>query len=431
MLDLGFVRNNLELVEEKLSQRGMASKLDMFREVDQKRRRVLTEVEALKNRRNRAGEEIARIKREKGNASEQIAEMKTVSDQIGVLDEQVRVLDEEMREILVTVPNLPHSSVPVGSSAEQNVEVRRVGEPRQFSFEPRPHWELGESLGILDLPRAAKITGARFAVYWDLGARLERALANFMLDVHTREHGYREVLPPAIVNSASLYGTGQLPKFAGDQFRLENSDYWLSPTAEVQLTNLFRDETLDASSLPISLTAHTPCFRSEAGSYGKDTRGVFRQHQFQKVEMVKFVHPTASYDELEKLTGNAEAILQQLKLPYRVMALCTGDLGFSAAKTYDLEVWLPGQNEYREISSCSNFESFQARRANIRFRTGGKGKSEFVHTLNGSGLAIGRTWIAVLENYQQEDGSVLIPDVLREYLGGAERIMADGDLEKR
>lgn len=430
MLDLGFVRNNLELVEQKLAQRGAASKIGQFREVDQKRRRLLTEVETLKNRRNRASEEIARLKRGQGDATEQIREMKIVSDQIKVMDEQVRTLDAELNDVLLSLPNVPHETVPIGSSAEQNQEVRRWGEPRNFSFPPRPHWEIGEALGILDLGRAAKISGARFAVYWDLGARLERALANFMLDVHTRENGYREVLPPAIVNSASLFGTGQLPKFAEDLFHLENTDLWLIPTAEVPVTNLFRDETLDGDLLPISLAAYTPCFRSEAGSYGKDTRGIIRHHQFQKVELVMFAHPSTSYDEHEKLTRHAESILQKLELPYRVVSLCTGDLGFSAAKTYDLEVWLPGQQTYREISSCSNFESFQARRANIRFRPGGKGKSEFVHTLNGSGLAIGRTWIAVVENYQQEDGSVLVPDALKTYLGGVERITADGMLVK-
>lgn len=430
MLDLGFVRNNLAMVEEKLAQRGTANRLKEFAELDQKRRRLLTEVETLKNRRNRASEDIARLKREKADATEPIREMKIVSDQIKEMDEQVRVLDAELHEILVNLPNVPHASVPVGSTAEQNQEVRRWGEPRNFSFTPRPHWELGEALGILDFARAAKITGARFAVYWDLGARLERALANFMLDVHTRENGYREVLPPAVVNSASLFGTGNLPKFAEDLFRLENTDFWLSPTAEVPVTNLFRDETLDGDLLPISLAAYTPCFRSEAGSYGKDTRGLIRQHQFQKVELVKFAHPATSYEEHESLTRAAESILQKLNLPYRVVSLCTGDLSFSAAKTYDLEVWLPGQNLYREISSCSNFESFQARRANIRFRSGAKGKSEFVHTLNGSGLAIGRTWIAVVENYQQEDGSVLLPEALHEYVG-AEKISADGALVKK
>ncbi len=430
MLDLGFVRNNLEMVAERLALKGAGSKLDRFREVDESRRKVLTESETLKNRRNRASEEIARIKREKGDAEPQIREMKVVSDQIKELDEQVKILDQEMTEILEGLPNLPHASVPVGTSEEQNEEVRRWGEPRKFPFTPRPHWELGEALGILDLPRAAKISGARFAVYWGLGARLERALANFMLDVHTRENGYCEVLPPSIVNSASLFGTGQLPKFAGDLFKLENTDFWLSPTAEVPVTNLFRDETLDASMLPVKMTAYTPCYRSEAGSYGKDTRGIVRQHQFQKVELVKLSHPDTSYDEHEKLTEDAEGILRKLNLPYRVMNLCTADLSFSSAKTYDLEVWLPGQAAYREISSCSNFESFQARRANIRFRPAGKGKSEFVHTLNGSGLAIGRTWIAIVENYQQADGSVVVPEALRNYLDGAERITADGVLVK-
>jgi seryl-tRNA synthetase len=422
MLDLAFVRENLELIERKLAERGWSMKLDGFREVDQKRRRLLTEVETLKNQRNKASDEIGQLKKLGQDAADRIREMKVLSGQIEILDEQVKQLDEQMREILVNLPNVPHASVPVGSSEEHNVEVRRWGDPPKFSFAPRPHWEIGESLRILDLGRAAKITGARFAVYWDLGAKLERALANFFLDVHGREHGYREVLPPSIVNSASLFGTGNLPRFAGDLFHLENTDWWLSPTAEVQVTNLFRDEVLDAAGLPISLMAYTPCFRSEAGSYGKDTRGIIRHHQFQKVELVKFAHPSTSYEEHEKLTANAEVILQKLQLPYRVVTLCTADLSPASAKTYDLEVWLPGQGYFREISSCSNYESFQARRANIRFRAGGKGKSEFVHTLNGSGLAVGRTWMAIVENYQQEDGSVLIPEVLREYLGGVERI---------
>ena len=422
MLDLAFVRQNFEQVEQRLAQRGMAGALGNFLDVDTRRRKLLTEVEALKNRRNLASKEIGRLQKEGLDAEGQKSEMRQLGDEIKRFDDEVAVLDDELRLILTSIPNIPHASVPVGRSAEDNQEVRRWGEPPRFSFEPRAHWDIGESLGILDLPRAAKITGARFAVYWDLGAKLERALANFMLDVHGREHGYREVLPPAIVNSASLLGTGQLPKFAEDLFRLQSTDLWLIPTAEVPVTNLYRDEVLDAADLPISLTAYTPCFRSEAGSYGKDTRGIIRHHQFQKVEMVKFAHPSTSYDELERLTGHAESILQKLGLPYRVVSLSTGDLGFSAAKTYDLEVWLPSEGKYREISSCSNFESFQARRANIRFRVGGKGKSDFVHTLNGSGLAIGRTWIAIVENYQQEDGSVLIPEVLRGYLGGAERI---------
>ncbi|HZP18390.1 MAG TPA: serine--tRNA ligase, partial [Terriglobales bacterium] len=322
-------------------------------------------------------------------------------------------------EILVGIPNLPHASVPVGKSSEDNVEVRRWGTPPKFDFNPKPHWELGEQLGILDLERAAKITGARFAVYWGVGARLERGLANFMLDVHTREHGYTEVLPPFMVNSDSMFGTGQLPKFAADLFRVPHGEkeLWLVPTAEVPVTNLYRDEVLEYSRLPISLTAYTPCFRSEAGSYGKDVRGIIRQHQFQKVELVKFSRPEDSYDQLEKLTHDAEMVLQKLGLHYRVVTLCTADIGFSSAKTYDLEVWLPGQRLFREISSCSNFEAFQARRANIRFRREGKSKSEFVHTLNGSGLAVGRTWLAILENYQQADGSVLVPEALQPYMG--------------
>jgi len=422
MLDLAFVRDNLELVQAKMALRGARVDLDGFRELDRQRRQAITEVEKLKAQRNQANDEIARLKKNGQDASGQIAEMKQVSTAIKGLDESVSELDGRLRDLLKTLPNLPHSSVPEGASAEQNVEVRRWGTPRTLAFTAKSHWELGETLGILDLERAAKITAGRFAVYMGQGARLERALQNFMLDLHTSEHGYTEVLPPFMVNSDSAYGTGQLPKFAEDLFKLEGHDLWMVPTAEIPLTNLYRDEVLDAERLPISLSAFTPCFRSEAGSYGKDVRGITRQHQFQKVEMVKFAHPASSYDELEKLTNNAETVLQRLELPYRVMALCTGDLGFGSAKTYDLEVWLPGQNTYREISSCSNYEGFQARRANIRFRTGGKGKSEFVHTLNGSGLAIGRTWLAILENYQQEDGSVVIPPALRTYMNGMERI---------
>jgi seryl-tRNA synthetase len=352
--------------------------------------------------------------------------VREIGESISQLEQQATAIDEEFRQALASVPNMPHESVPAGKSAEDNVEVRRSGQPPQFSFEPKAHWDLGPELGILDFERAAKITGARFAVYWDLGARLERALANFMLDVHTRHHGYTEVLPPYAVNSASLYGTGQLPKFAADLFKLENTDFWLAPTAEVPVTNLFRDETLDAESLPVSLVAYTPCFRSEAGSYGKDVRGIIRQHQFQKVELVKFTRPEQSYDELEKLTADAEDILVRLGLPFRTVVLSTGDMGPSSAKTYDIEVWLPGQGLYREISSCSNYEAYQARRANIRAKSG-KGKPEFAHTLNGSGLAVGRTWVAVIENYQQADGSVVIPDALRPYLN-AERITKRGDV---
>src|ERR1700747_2841372 len=427
MLDLNFVRDNLALVEEKLRQRGMnpAEVLKDFGAIDGERRQAITAAETLQARRNRASEEIAKLKKSGQDASAQIQETKELREQIQESERKAAEQEARLREILTSLPNLPHASVPVGKSTEDNVETRRWGTPPQFDFKPRPHWELGEELGVLDLERAAKLSGARFAVYWALGARIERALANFMLDLHTREHGYTEVLPPYLVNSDSMYGTGQLPKFAADSFRVPHGekDLWLIPTAEVPVTNLYRDETLDGARLPISLTAYTPCFRSEAGSYGKDVRGIIRQHQFQKVELVKFSHPQHSYDELEKLTRHAETVLQKLGLHYRVVALCTADIGFSSAKTYDIEVWLPGQTLFREISSCSNFEAFQARRANIRFRPEGKGKSEFVHTLNGSGLAVGRTWVAIVENYQQADGSVVIPEALRPYIG-AERITA-------
>ncbi len=425
MLDLGFVRDNLPLIEEKLRQRGMdpAEVLKDFRALDAERRRLITVAETLKAKRNRASEEIARLKKEKQDAGALMAETKELRAQGDEAEKQAAQKEEELRDIMARIPNIPHASVPVGNSAEQNAEVRRWGAPLKLDFTAKPHWELGEQLGVLDMERAAKLSGARFAVYWDLGAKLERALANFMLDLHTREHGYTEVLPPYMVNSASMYGTGQLPKFAADLFKCENADLWLVPTAEVPLTNLYRDETIEASRLPLSVTAYTPCFRSEAGSYGKDVRGIIRQHQFQKVELVKFTRPETSYDELEKLTNNAETVLQKLGLPYRVMALCTGDMSPSSAKTYDLEVWLPGQQLFREISSCSNFEAFQARRANIRWRPEGGKKSEFVHTLNGSGLAIGRTWLAILENYQQADGSVRIPPALQPYMG-VERITA-------
>jgi len=421
MLDLNFVRENLPLVEEKLRQRGMdpAAVLKDFWEVDTRRRQAITESETLKARRNRASEEIAKLKKAGQDANAQINETKDLREQIQEREKVAAELETQLQGILAGIPNLPNASVPVGKSAEDNVEVRRWGTAPKFDFAPKPHWELGEHLGILDLERAAKLSGARFAVYWDLGARLERALANFMLDLHTREHGYMEVLPPFLVNSESMYGTGQLPKFAADSFRVPHGekDLWLVPTAEVPVTNLYRDEILDAARLPVSLTAYTPCFRSEAGSYGKDVRGIIRQHQFQKVELVKFSRPEDSYDQLEKLTRDAEEVLQKLGLHYRVMALCTADLGFSSAKTYDLEVWLPGQQLFREISSCSNFEAFQARRANIRFRPEGKNKTELVHTLNGSGLAIGRTWVAIVENYQQADGSVLIPEALQPFMG--------------
>jgi seryl-tRNA synthetase len=425
MLDLNFVRDHLPQVEQKLGQRGMnpAEVLGEFRQLDGVRRQHIVELEGLQAQRNRASEEIARLKKAKQDASAQIAETKELREKIQALEGKVQEEDARLRELLAGIPNMPNASVPVGRTSEDNAEVRRWGKPPDSSFTPKPHWELGEQLGILDLERAAKLSGARFAVYWDLGARMERALASFMLDLHTREHGYTEVLPPYLVNSESMYGTGQLPKFAQDSFRVPHGDkdLWLIPTAEVPVTNLYRDETLEVARLPILLTAYTPCFRSEAGSYGKDVRGIIRQHQFQKVELVKFSRPESSYDELEKLTHDAEEVLQKLGLHYRVMALCTGDLGFSSAKTYDLEVWLPGQQLFREISSCSNFEAFQARRANIRYRPEGKSKTEFVHTLNGSGLAIGRTWLAIIENYQQADGSVVIPEALRPYMG-VERI---------
>jgi len=421
MLDLAFVRDHLPLLEDKLRQRGMdpAEVLKDFREIDTQRRQAITQMETLKAERNRASEDIARLKKSGQDASSQVEQTKALREKSQELEKAAEEQDSRLRQILTNIPNVPHASVPVGHGAEANVEVRRWGAPPKLDFAPKPHWELGEQLGVLDLERATKITGARFAVYWDLGAKLERALANFMLDLHTREHGYIEVLPPYLVNSDSMYGTGQLPKFAADLFRVPHGekDLWLIPTAEVPVTNLYRDETLEAARLPVCLTAYTPCFRSEAGSYGKDVRGIIRQHQFQKVELVKFAHPERSYGELEKLTANAEHVLQKLGLHYRVMALCTGDMGFSSAKTYDIEVWLPGQQVFREISSCSNFESFQARRANIRFKPEGKGKSEFVHTLNGSALAVGRTWLAILENYQQADGSVIIPEALRPYMG--------------
>jgi seryl-tRNA synthetase len=421
MLDLNFVRDNLPLVEEKIRQRGMnpLQVLKDFGQVDTQRRQAISSAETLKAHRNRVSQEIATLKGSGQDALELIEESKNFRDEIQQLQKAAEEYDERLRKVLVGIPNLPHESVPVGRSAEENVEVRRWGSPPQFDFVPKPHWEIGEQLGVLDLERAVKLTGSRFAVYWDMGARLERALANFMLDLHTREHGYTEVLPPYLVNSDSMYGTGQLPKFASDLFRVPHGDkdLWLIPTAEVPVTNLYRDEVLDGSRLPISLTAYTPCFRSEAGSYGKDVRGIIRQHQFQKVELVKFARPEDSYQQLETLTQNAETVLQKLGLHYRVVSLCTADLGFSAAKTYDIEVWLPGQKVFREISSCSNFETFQARRANIRYRHEGKGKTEFVHTLNGSALAVGRTWLAVLENYQQADGNVSVPGVLRECMG--------------
>jgi seryl-tRNA synthetase len=427
MLDLAFVRDHLPLVEEKLRQRGMNpdAVLQDFHAIDVDRRAALTQAETLKAERNKATEEIARLKKEKQDATALINQTKELREKISEAEKIAEEADARLRNILIGLPNLPDDSVPVGKSEADNVEVRRWGTLPRFDFAPRPHWELGEELGVLDLERAAKLTGARFAVYWDLGARLERALMNFMLDLHTREHGYTEVLPPFLVNADSLYGTGNLPKFEADLFKvpLGDKNLYLIPTAEVPVTNLYRDETLDGARLPISLAAYTPCFRSEAGSYGKDVRGIIRQHQFQKVEMVKFTKPEQSWEEHEKLTRNAEAVLQKLGLHYRVMVLSTGDMGWSPAKTYDIEVWLPGQQLFREISSCSNYTDFQARRANIRYRPEGGKKTELVHTINGSGLAIGRTWVAIVENYQQADGSVLIPEVLRPYVG-ADRITA-------
>ncbi|MFQ5926246.1 MAG: serine--tRNA ligase [Terriglobia bacterium] len=422
MLELAFVREHADRVEASLRARGYRMTLDEFRRVDSGRRRAVTEVERLKAQKNETSEEIGRLKRAGKDASAQIGAMKGLSEQIKKLDARVDALDGELHELLLSIPNVPHPSVPVGDNPAHNREVQRWGEPPKFDFEPKAHWDLGPALDILDFERAAKMAGARFALYMGVGAKLERALANFMMDVHTREHGYTEVLPPFIVNSAALVGTGNLPKFAHDLFKLQETDYWLIPTAEVPVTNIFRNETLDPESLPLKFVAWTPCFRSEAGSYGKETRGIVRQHQFQKVELVKFARPEQGYEELESLTRDAAVILERLGLPYRVVVLCTGDMGFAAAKTYDLEVWLPGQGTYKEISSCSNFEAFQARRASIRYRLPGKTKTDYVHTLNGSGLAVGRTWMALIENYQQHDGSVVIPEVLRPYLDGRERI---------
>src|SRR5947209_2306051 len=425
MLDLGYVREHLPEVEERLRQRGINPEelLGGFRDLDARRRQAITAAETLKAERNKKSEEVGRRKRAGEDAAALMEETKSLREEGERQEKLAAQLEEELRGVMAQIPNLQHSSVPVGRTERDNVEARQWGTPRHFDFNPKPHWELGEQLGILDLERAAKLSGARFAVYWDLGARLERALASFMLDLHTREHGYTEVLPPFMVNSGSMYGTGQLPKFADDLFKCEQHDLWLIPTAEVPLTNLYRDEVLDPGRLPLSVTAYTPCFRSEAGSYGKDVRGIIRQHQFQKVELVKFTRPQESYQQLERLTRDAETVLQKLELPYRAMLLSTGDLGANSAKTYDLEVWLPGQQLFREISSCSNFESYQARRANIRWHPEGGKKTEFVHTLNGSGLAIGRTWLAILENYQQADGSVLIPEALRPYMG-TDRITA-------
>jgi len=423
MLDIKFLRAHFQEVKEKLKHRGEdLTDFERFEELDSKRRELIAQVEELKNQRNEVSQQIAALKREKKDAEPLIAEMRQVGERIKVLDDELRQVEETLETLLLSIPNIPHDSVPIGESEEDNVEIRKWGEPRQFTFAPKPHWELAEQLGILDFERAAKVTGSRFVFYKGVGARLERALINFMLDLHIEEHGYEEVLPPYLVNRTSMTGTGQLPKFEEDAFCIESEDYFLIPTAEVPVTNLHRDEILSAEQLPINYVAYSGCFRSEAGSAGRDTRGLIRQHQFNKVELVKFVKPENSYEELEKLTGHAEKVLQLLGLPYRVMSMCTGDLGFTAAKKYDIEVWLPSYETYREISSCSNFEAFQARRANIRFRRDLKAKPEHVHTLNGSGLAIGRTVAAILENYQQEDGTVVIPEVLRPYMGNREII---------
>jgi seryl-tRNA synthetase len=427
MLDLNFVRNNLELVEEKLRARGLdpAALLGDFRELDRERRARITQAESLQAQRNKLSQEVARSRKAGGDTAQVAAVMdqtRELKQETEELERSAAQAEDAMRKLLAAIPNLTQDSVPLGKSEADNVEVSRWGKQPAFDFAPKPHWDLGEDLGILDLARAAKISGARFAVYWGLGARMERALASFMIDVHTREHGYLEVLPPFLVNSKSLFGTGQLPKFAEDLFRCEGTDLYLIPTAEVPVTNLYREEVLEEAQLPVSLVAYTPCFRSEAGSYGKDVRGIIRQHQFQKVELVKFARPDQSSEEHEKLTADAEAILQRLELPYRKVLLCTADTGAASSKTYDLEVWLPGQGLYREISSCSNFEAYQARRANIRYKPQGKNKTELVHTLNGSGLAIGRTWLAILENYQQADGSVRVPKALQPYMGGEEVI---------
>lgn len=422
MLDAKFVRDNFEAVQAALRKRGLAFDLQDFLAADAARRRLLSEVEQLKHRRNTLSEEVGRRKRHGQDASDLIAETKDLGDRIKKLDDEVRACEERVEAVLLTAPNLPHASVPTGRDSSDNVEVRRWGEPRRFEFAPKPHWEIGEALGLLDFERAARMAQARFAVLTGLGARLERALINFMLDLHTKEHGYTEVFPPILVNAAAMTGTGQLPKFAEESFKTKDEGLYMIPTAEVPVTNLHREEILPPGTLPLSYVAYTPCFRREAGSHGKDTRGLIRQHQFNKVELVKFTEAGGSYEALEQMTRDAEAVLQRLGLPHRVVTLCTADMGFSAAKTYDLEVWLPSQATYREISSISNCEAFQARRASIRYRPAPKAPVEYAHTLNGSGVAVGRTWLAILENYQEADGSVRIPDALRPYMDGLERI---------
>jgi len=422
MLEAKYIRDHIDEVRQRLSLRGQNIDLEQFVQIDGERRKAIQEWEKLRALQKKVSDEVSKKKREGQDGADLIAEMKKVSQELKDLDGVVQEKEKGLNDFLLTVPNLPHATVPVGKDSSDNAEVRRWGEVPKFGFEPKAHWDIGEELGILDFKSGAKIAGARFTLYLDLGAKLERALINFMLDLHTREHGYREVLPPFMVNRFTMTGTGQLPKFEEELFKIEGTDYFLIPTAEVPVTNIHQDEVLEEEVLPLYYTACTPCFRKEAGSYGKDTRGLIRQHQFNKVELVKFAKPEHSYDELEKLLSNAEEVLKRLKLPYRVVNLCTGDLGFAASKTYDIEVWLPGQNTFKEISSCSNFEDFQARRAKIRYRISGKSKTEYVHTLNGSGLAVGRTLVAILENYQQANGSVIIPEVLRPYLYGVERI---------
>ena len=422
MLDIKFIRQNTDLVRQKLIERGQTLNLDEFISLEEQRRNILQEVESLRNERNTVSKQVGERKKHKEDASELIERMGAVSARIKELDETLARTEEQLNQIVMTIPNIPHASVVFGQGSEDNPVIRTWGEKRIFNFTPKPHWEIGENLNILDFSRGAKITGARFTLYRGAGALLERALINFMLDLHTQEHGYTEVLPPFLVNRDSMTGTGQLPKFEEDLFRIDKVDYFLIPTAEVPVTNIHRDEVLNEKDLPVYYVAYTPCFRAEAGSYGKDTRGLIRQHQFNKVELVKFATPESSYDELEKLTVNAEEVLKRLNIPFRTVSLCSADLGFSSAKTYDLEAWLPGQDTYREISSCSNFEDFQARRASIRFRREEGGKVDFVHTLNGSGLAVGRTVVAILENYQEEDGSVTIPEALRPYMHGMDRI---------
>ena len=418
MLDLNYLRDNIETARRRLAGRGFLLDVETFQRLDGERKNIIYEVERLRQRRNSASEDIAKLLREKVEVTDKRNEMKLVSQQIKDKEEALRTVEGNLFQFAATIPNLPDPAVPVGPTDEQNVEVRRAGDPPRFDFPPKAHWDLCPPLGILDLDRATKIAGSRFPLLAGMGARLERALINFMLDIHTKEHGYKEVLPPFMANSHSLFGTSNLPKFEGDLFKVRDTDYYLVPTAEVPVTNIYREDIIDGERLPIKFTAYTPCFRSEAGSYGKDVRGIFRQHQFNKVELVKFTRPEDSNTELESLVAAAEEILKRLKLAYRVVIHSTGDMGFAASKSYDIEVWLPGQDNYREISSCSNFEDFQARRANIRYRPGGGGKVRFVHTLNGSGLAIGRTWIAVMENYQQKDGTVVIPEALRPYVGG-------------